>query len=320
MIKHFLIGLMIAAVMTAMIPSSARTQSFTVGTSAQGSSGYAMTGAMAKVALKASRLRLRAMPQGGPTVTLPLVNQGDLDFSIAVSFVARFGVQGSAMFSAIGPLDDLRVVAALRVLPLGVMVPRDSDVKRLSDFRGRNMPTKFNTQKIMGAMMTAVYEMGGMTAEDIIGFPTPTGERAVEDLIAGRIAGTLYTMDAGLTQQANAKIGIRYIGIENNEENSAILARNAPGAVIGMIEPGDAYAGLDEPVNVIVAPFLLMANKDVHPAVVRQLLEALHDHKAGLVASFSGFDSFNPERMYQEVGMPYHEGALAFYLEIGQLN
>ena len=115
-------------------------------------------------------------------------------------------------------------------------------------------------------------------------------------------------------------LSIRYIGIENNEENRLILARNAPGAVIDVIEPGDAYAGVDEPVNVIVAPFLLMANKDVHPAVVQQLLEALHNHKAGLVASFSGFDSFNPERMYQEVGMPYHEGALAFYREIGQLN
>jgi len=299
---------------------AAGAESFTIGTTAQGSSGYAMAGAMAKVAFKERRLRLRAMPQGGPTVTLPLLNQGDLDFSIAVNIVASFGVNGTAMFADIGSLDNLRVVAALRVLPLGVMVAEASDIQELADFRGRNMPTEFNTQKVMGSMMTAIYEMGGMTADDINGFPTPTGERAVEDLIAGRIEGTLYTMDAGLTQQADARIGIRYIGIDSNDKNRAILARNVPGALIDMIKPGDAYAGVDEPVNVIVAPFLLMANKDAEAGVVRQLLAALHDNKKALVASFSGFDSFDPENMYQDVGMPYHEGALGYYREIGQLD
>jgi len=311
---------LVTAVALVLAQCSAGAESFTIGTTAQGSSGYAMAGAMAKVAMKESRLSLRAMPQGGPTVTLPLLNRGDLDFSIAVNIVASFGVNGTAMFTDIGSLDSLRVVAALRVLPLGVMVAKDSDINQLADFRGRNMPTKFNTQKVMGSMMTAIYEMGGMTVNDIKGFPTPTGERAVEDLIAGRIEGTLYTMDAGLTQQAHARIGIRYIGIDSNDRNRAILARHVPGALIDRIEPGDAYAGVAEPVSVIIAPFLLMANKEASPRVVRQLLQALRENKKSLVASFSGFDSFDPDRMYQDVGMPYHDAALDYYREIRQFN
>ncbi len=299
---------------------SAYAKSYKVGTTGQGSSGYAMTGAMAKVLLKEENIRIRAMPQGGPVVTLPLVNKGELDFSIAVSFVAGFGHRGEKMFAKLGAQDDLRVVASLRILPLGIMVAEKSKVRSIADFKGRDMPSAWNKQKIQISVFNAMYEMGGITAADVKGFPVPTGDRSVQDLIAGKIEGTIYTMDSGAAQQAHAKIGIRYISLDNTEKNRSILSRHLPGALIDSIQPGDAYPGVDKPVGAIIAPFLLMANKNIDPELVQKMLAVLQKNRDTLITSFAGFISFDPDKMYRDVGIPYHEGALAFYRKVGQVK
>lgn len=319
MFQHFAKSTAVVAALT-LGATGALAETFTVGTSAQGSSGYAMASAMAKVTLSEADIRLRAMPQGGPVVTLPLVNNGELDFSIAVSFVAAFANQGSAMFNDLGSQENVRVVAALRTLPLGVMVTRDSDIHSLADFKGKTMPSEFNSQKIMNSLLNATYEMGGISADDVSGLPTPTGERSLQDLIGGKVAGTIYTMDAGITQQANAQIGIRYISLDPSDKNRAILSSHVPGAIIDVINPGDAYPGVEEPVNAIVAPFLLMTNADTDGESIKAILAALAGNKDELVASFAGFGSFSADGMYKDVGIPYHPAALEFYKEQGVIE
>ncbi|MCT8974641.1 TAXI family TRAP transporter solute-binding subunit [Microbaculum marinisediminis] len=319
MLRRYLKGTAIAVTL-AVAATGASAQTFTVGTTEQGSSGYAMTSAMAKVTLKEAGIRLRAMPQGGPVVTAPLVASGDLDFSIAVSFVAAMGHKGVEMFEPIGPLEDVVVVAALRTLPLGVMVPKDSDVQTPADFKGKTMPSEFNTQRVMKKLLDAVYEIGGFTSEDIEPYPAPTGGRSLEDMVAGKVAGTVYTMDSGAAQQAQAQIGIRYIDLEPTDENIAIVAKNVPGALIGEISPGPAFPGVEEPVHVFVAPFLLLGNKNTDPAAVAAILEALWGNKDELVKSYAGFESFDPQKMYADVGIPYHAAALEFYKSKGLIN
>ncbi|MEQ1731289.1 MAG: TAXI family TRAP transporter solute-binding subunit, partial [Vicinamibacterales bacterium] len=52
--------------------------------------------------------------------------------------------------------------------------------------------------------------------------------------------------------------------------------------------------------------------------VVYNLVKALHASKATLVSGHPIFNDFEPGRMTEEIGVPYHAGAIKFYKEIGQ--
>jgi TRAP-type uncharacterized transport system substrate-binding protein len=74
---------------TVLGAATASAQTLGIGSNPQGSLAYSTAAGIAKVATEATDLKLRVIPQGGPVVTLPLVNSGELDFSISVSMSAR---------------------------------------------------------------------------------------------------------------------------------------------------------------------------------------------------------------------------------------
>jgi uncharacterized protein len=59
---------------------AASAQTLSIGSNPQGSLAYSTAAGIAKVATEATDLKVRVIPQGGPVVTLPLVNSGEMDF------------------------------------------------------------------------------------------------------------------------------------------------------------------------------------------------------------------------------------------------
>ena len=80
-------------------------------------------------------------PQGGPVVTLPLVNSGEMDFSISISIPVAFAAQGRAMFKKSGKQSKVRVVATLSPLHLGFYGRNDSPIKTIADLKGSALAT-----------------------------------------------------------------------------------------------------------------------------------------------------------------------------------
>ena len=73
-------------------------QTVSIGTNPQGSLAYATGAGVAKVAIEAGGVNMRVVPQGGPVVTLPLANNGELDFTISNVAASSFAVLGKEMF------------------------------------------------------------------------------------------------------------------------------------------------------------------------------------------------------------------------------
>ena len=130
MSKRILLSVCFAAI----LPGLAAAQTYSIGSNPQGSLAYAAAAGVAKVASEDAGLKARVVPQGGPVVTLPLVEKGRLDFSIAVSLVAAFGKQGRAMFNG-KKQKNVRIVATLFPLRLGFYVRKDSGITSLNSSR-----------------------------------------------------------------------------------------------------------------------------------------------------------------------------------------
>ncbi len=309
-------SLFLAAAAT-MIALPTLAQTYSIGTNPQGSSAYATGAAVAKVAKDVLNLRARVVPQGGPVVTLPLVNKGRLDFSIAVSVVTAFAHRGAAMFKG-KPQKDVRVVAVLRTLRLGIFVAKDSGINSVADLKGVRLSSGFAKQRIQGLFWRALLNMADLTFKDVKGVPAPNGVRGVDDFMGGKVDAGMFSITSGKMRQALASRGFRYISLPDDPAAVKKLRAVAPGSVVEKISPSPAFAGVTGPTNIMAAPFIITANAKVSDDLVYKLVKAMAANKKMMVAAFKGMSGFNPDKMHVDIGVPYHPGAMKYYRETGQ--
>ncbi len=313
--NHKLIGTVIAA--SGMLVSAASAQTISMGTNPQGSLAYAAGAGVAKVAIENAGVKMRVMPQGGPVVTLPLLNRGKLDFTISVSVVTAFANNGGAMFKG-KKQDEVRVAASLFPLIVATYVRKDSPIKTFADIRGKRVASKFTKQKISGLFTRALMATAGVTMKDVKKFPVPNGVRAVEAFMAGKIDAVNWSMSSGKTRQAHAAVGgIRFLSAEKSPRTQAILQKIAPGAVLDEVKPAPRFPGLTKPINTIVAPFIVNASTHTPNELVYKVVKALYANKAKLVTTHKAFGGFDPKKINRDIGLPYHEGSKKFFKEAG---
>ncbi len=299
------------------VPAGAQTVS--IGSLPQGTTAYAIAAAVARVASDKVGLRARVVPQGGPVVTLPMANQGKLDFTTAVAVVSAFAYQGRAMFKG-RPQKDVRIVAVMRMLRVGFYARKETDIKTMADLKGKRLPTGFFKQRIAFIFQRGMMAIHGIDMKDVKTVPVPNNSRSVQDLMAGKIDALSMSMSSGATRQAHASVGIRYLSLDNSPAALEKLHKFAPGTIIETVQPGPLFPGVTEPTNVLAAPFVLNAGTKTSEEMVYKLVKALHENKKLLVSVFKGLGAFNPGQMYVDVGVPYHAGAMRYYREIGQVK
>lgn len=307
----------ILAVGAALISGPALAQTYSIGTNPQGSSAYPTGAAVARVARDKLDMRARVVPQGGPVVTLPLVNQGKLDSSIAVSVVAAFAYQGRAMFKGRAQ-KNIRVVAVLRTLRLGVFTKQDSKIKTMADLKGARVSSGFGKQRIQQLFWRAMLAMPGFTYKDVDGVPAPNGVRGVDDFMGGKVDVAMFAITSGKVRQAFASISARYVSLPNDSAAVKRMQAVAPGTIVETIKPSPAFAGVTGPTNIMAAPFIVTAGAQVPEETVYKLTKAIAESKTLMVSVFKGMSGFNPKKMHIDIGVPYHPGAMKYYRETGQ--
>ncbi|MDE0060671.1 MAG: TAXI family TRAP transporter solute-binding subunit [Defluviicoccus sp.] len=305
------------AIAAAVVAAGASAQTVSMGTNPQGSLAYSAGAGVAKVAIENAGVKMRVVPQGGPVVTLPLLNDGELDFTISVSVVTAFSISGGAMFKG-RKQENVRVVASLFPLVVGMFVRNDSPFKTIADLRGKRLPSRYTKQKISGLFSQAQLATAGIGLDDVTGVPVPNGVRGVQDFMEGKVDAANWSLSSGKTRQAHAAVGgIRVLSLEMNDKTQAIVRKIAPGAVIGTIQPQPLYPGVMGPTNVLIAPFIVNASTKTPDETVYKVVKALHANKAKLVSVHKSFGQFDPAKINLDIGLPYHEGSKKFFKEAG---
>lgn len=306
-----------AAAAASLAAAAACAQTISIGTNPQGSLAYATGAGIARVAIEEAGVKMRVVPQGGPVVTLPLLNKGRLDFTISVSVVTAFARQGAAMFKG-RKQENVRMAASLFPLVVGWYVREDSPIRTIADLKGRRLPSKYTKQRIAGLFARALLATAGIAEKDTRPFPVPNGVRGVEAFMAGKVDAANFSLSSGKTRQAHAAVGgIRVLSAELNARTQEILQGVAPGAYIGTIQPSPRFPGVEGPTNTLVAPFILNAGADTPDELVYRVVKAIWANKEKLVASHKAFGGFDPKGINRDVGLPYHNGARKFFAEAG---
>lgn len=309
--------LAMALLTLAFLATGVHAQTVSIGTNPQGSLAYATGAGVAKVAIEQGGVNMRVVPQGGPVVTLPLANNGELDFTISNVAASSFAYLGKEMFKG-RKQDKIRLVAVLFPLYSGFYVRNDSDIKTLSDLKGKRIPSRFTKQKIVGLNAQSVLATVGLSFDDVEGVPVPNGVRGVRDFMEGKNDAAYFSLTSGITRQAHAAVGgIRVLSMENTPAALAALQAIVPAGTIATVNPAKLFPGVGEPTHVFKASFVVNTSTKTPDDVVYKVVAALHANKQKLIGSHGMFKQFDPGKMHVDLGVPYHPGAVRFYKEKG---
>jgi TRAP transporter TAXI family solute receptor len=273
--------------------------------------------AIAKVATNNGGLQSTLRNYTSASVFAPAVARGQVDFGIANQFEVTLAVTGQRYFAG-RQQANLRAVAVLFPLQIGMFVKHDSPVQRISDLKGRRMPDGYVANKIAVPLLDAVLASDGLTRDDIDSLNVPGIVSGVDAFISGRTEGFMMALRAPKVREANAHHGIRALSTDNTPAALSAVRRHMPVAYLSLEEPGPANPGIVQPTWVITYDTLLFASTETSVEIVYRMTHALHDNKQDLVHASPAFRRFARESMAKDLGiLEYHPGAIRFYREHG---
>jgi TRAP transporter TAXI family solute receptor len=235
-----------------------------IGTNPQGSVAYAVGATVANISSEKAGLQMRVVPQGGPPVTIPMVNKGRLDFSVAIGLVAVSAYHGNLIFKE-RPQEKVRLLCYLFPLYQSFIVRKDSNIKTIADLKGKRIPSRFTKQKNVGVLAESVLATVALKWNDVKGIPVPNGARGVDDFAAGSADAAFFSLTSGKVLQANASVnGIRVLSIPDTPEAEAAMMKTAPGSFITVLEPGaTTIPGITTTTRVSSQPFVITVSANV---------------------------------------------------------
>jgi len=247
---------------------------------------------------------------------IPLVNSGEIDLGFANTLELYDAFHGVGTFDK-RPNPDLRAVAVIFPIKVGLFVRADSPIKTIKDMKGHTIAYGFTSQEIIKKTVDAMLATEGMSIKDLKPIKVPNLVRGVDDLISGRADITTFALGSAKVAEADAAVGIRFVSLQNTPEALKGLKSEFRTAYIAKAEPSPRYAGVKEPIYIMQYDYTIFAGSKYPADRANKMTGIIATHKDALGKSGPLFKSMEVNRMFTDIEVPYHDGAKAYYAEKG---
>ncbi|MBI2089783.1 MAG: TAXI family TRAP transporter solute-binding subunit [Deltaproteobacteria bacterium] len=318
--KRILLGIPVLVAVLVFFPVrsfGAMPRSATLATHAVGGLYNALGTGIGTVLSRHTPITVRVQPFAGPPAWLPSMDKGETDMGILTSADAITSYKGIVIYKR--PHTGTRILISGGRIYIGFYVRGDSEIKTVSDLRGKKVPTDFPGIPIARLSSTATLASSGLTYNDIMKVP-------VSDLAAGGSAFLEGRLDAGWDAvgspriiEANSRIrgGIRFLPTESGPEAAKRMGGIYPGSYPALVPGGSATAVVTD-THMLTNDIYLVATKFMSDEVAYEIVKTLWERNEDLPPMHPGLKEWTRERMVnQNVFIPYHPGAVKFLKEKG---
>jgi hypothetical protein len=313
--KPLIVAAGAALALASAAPAHAQTLGF--GTAPQGSIGYNMGSAIAKVIAETENLQSRVQPYSGSSAIMPLVNSGELDLTVCNVLEAQEAANGEGPYNG-RRQPNVRVLATIFPIYSSIFVRKDSPIQSIAELKGKRIPYGYTAQLTLNRVVDAILATGGLTGKDIVPVLVPNVIRGADDFAEGKADGGFFALGAAKVAEVDKSVGgIRYLPVADDPAAVAAMQKIFQYAYVTTVNPSPAFAGLAGPTKLMAYDYLVVAGSHVKDDVVYRIAKAMHENKPKLVESLRAFGGFNPAGMYKDNPAPYHPGAVKFYKEKG---
>jgi uncharacterized protein len=291
-------------------------QALGFGSAPQGTIGYNMSSAIAKV-MAENGLQSRVQPYSGSSAVLPLVNSGELDLAVCNVLEIEEATKGEGPYNG-RKQGNLRVLAVIFPLLSSIFVRQDSPIKSIADLKGKRLPAGFSAQVTLDRIIDGILANGGLERKDIAPVLVPNVIRGADDFVEGKIDGGFFAIGAAKVLEVHKSTGgIRYLPLSDDPQAVARMKKHMAYAYVTEVKPGPAFAGVDTPTKLMAYDYLVAVGSHVKDDTAYKVAKAMYENKPKLVESLGAFRGFNPDLMNRAMPAAFHSGSMKFYKEKG---
>lgn len=292
--------------------SDAPPRTAAIGTNPAGTGAHAIASALAAVASKATPIAVKVQPYNGPNAWMPLLESGEIEMGIINILDSHMAATGTGNYKTAYP--SIRVISG-GVFPFtaGLIVRDKSDIKQISDLKGKRVAWDYGGHAINQTWQNAVMEAGGLKASDVTQVRVSNLNDGVRNVPEGKVDAAFTAVGIGVVEEANAMEAIRFLSMPNTDAANKILSRYGASVV-----KSDPAAGIKGDTYVIGYPLQLVSSTKVGDKTVATLLKAWWDNLAEIQTIHPLLKRWTKEtQALTNFTVPYHSGAVRFYREVG---
>jgi len=301
----------------ALSAAAAQAQVLGFGSAPQGSIGYNMSSAIARVMSETANVQSRVQPYSGSSAVLPLVNSGELDLAVCNVLEIDEATKGEGPYNG-RKQANLRVLGVIFPLYSSVFVRKDSPIKSLSELKGKRLPYGFSAQVTLERIVDAIIATGGLVRKDVIPVLVPNVVRGADDFIEGKLDGGFFAIGAAKVAEVDKTVGgIRYLPVPDDPKSLAAMQRIMPYGYVKLVNPSPAFVGLDGPTKLMAYDYLVAVGAHVKDDTVYKIAKAMYENKPKLAESLKAFNGWDPQTISKTMPASFHPGSLKFFKEKG---
>jgi uncharacterized protein len=307
------------AALSLVMMSAATAQPLGIGTNPQGTMVYTLGATLSKALADSAGMQSRVQPSSGTGTMVPLVNAGEIDigFCNAREFYDSFHGVGS---SDRRPNPDLRTIAVLFPLTVGLLVRNDSAIKSVKDLKGRSISYGYSSQEVIKILLDGLLANAGLTVADMKPVMVPNLVRGVEELMSGRVEVSFFALGQAKVAEADASVagGIRFLPVDASPAAVEAMMKVVKVGYVDTVAPAPHLPGVREPIPVAHYDYVAFANKDVPAERIKTITRVIAEQRDTMANTLPLFRQLKVERMWNKrVDVPYHQGAIDYYREKG---
>ena len=301
-----------ASMLAVALPASA--QQLSIATGGTGGVYYPIGGGFAEMINNhIEGAQATAEVTGASVENMGLIMRGDADLALALADTVYQAYNGSGDFDG-RQIENTRALASVYPNAVQLVTLAESDIETIADLAGKRVSvgapgsgTELNAR--------AVLEANGISYEDFT--PQRLNFNETADAIRdGDIDAGFWSVGPPTSSILNlaATRDIRLIGLSDEEVANAQEAE----AVFAPYElAAGMYDGMDESVQTIGVPNVLVVNSDMDEELAYQLTQLLFENTDELIAVDPAANDTTIEFTMNSTPVPLHPGAIRYFEEVG---
>ena len=303
-------------ILAASVAVPAGAQQLRLMTGPQGGSWYPLGGAIQGMASEGLGASVQVLPGGG-VANVQGVQNGDADLGFANSISTVDAIKGREPFP--GEADNVCNVATLYPQYFQIVTTADSGIENPEDFAGKRLavqPVGNTAEQVTRAVLqTAGLSYDDLEAVDYVSYSD--GVALMQDNNSDIFTlGTTIPASAIMDLANSSDIHL----VELSEDFVTRMREEINPGYTSITIPAGTYPGQDADVNAVGYATHLIARCDLKAEFVEGLLEQMWENREDMAAIATVMGDLTLEEMAQDVGVPMHEGATAFYESQGVAN
>ena len=248
----------------------------------------------------------------GSAANVRLLSQDNLDLAIAQADIIDYAYYGTGTFTK--SYRDYAAVAGLYTEACQIVVGADSDIMTIEDLEGKRVSIG-EAESGTEQNATQILETYGLN-KSFVNEINLNYNDACESLKSGEIDAFFCTLAPGSSVIGDLakEYDIRLIELSDTARQKLT---EAYGFYTEYTIQKGTYPNQNEDVNTIGVTAVLLANKKMDKKQIKTIAEVLFRDKDEINSAVSANLNLDPETAVKGISIPFHEGALEYYSELG---